>query len=93
MEINVPSKEQCLVAHMEREVSRKMLNKLRDIKPFDRLPAITCLSYQDPFDIVAQPIGDAVTAAVDSPIGSDMSTSLDQIYEMQKQILRKLEAK
>jgi CXXX repeat peptide maturase len=93
LEINVPSKEQCLVAHLEREVSRKMLNKLRDIKPFDGLPVIPCLSYQDPFDIVAQPIDGEVTAAVDRTIGSDMITSLDQIYEMQKQILRKLEAK
>ncbi len=93
MEINVPSKEQCLIAHTEREASRTMLNKLRDIKPLDRLPAIACLSYQDPFDVVAQPIGDSAIAAAGSPAGLDTGTSLDQIYEMQKQILRKLEAK
>lgn len=91
LEINIPSKEQCLIAHTEREISRQMLNKLRSIKPFDKLPAIPSLSYQDPFDIVAQPIGGLATVADESPANLNSDDYLAQIYDMQKKILRKLE--
>jgi len=90
LEINVPSKEQCLIAHAEREASRQMMNKLRSIKPFDKLPLIPRLAYQDPFDVVAQPIGGAAAETPDVSSGLDSNDYLEQIYEMQKKILRKL---
>ena len=90
LEINVPSKEQCLLAHTDREISRQMLNKLRNIEPFNKLPAIRSLNYQDPFDIVAQPIGPPPMIEADSPDDLDTQEYLAQIYEMQKKILRKL---
>jgi len=90
LEINVPSKEQCVIAHTEREVSRKMLNRLRNIKPFDKLSVIRSLNYQDPFDIVAQPIGGTAMVVSESPGDLDTNDYLEQIYEMQKKILLKL---
>ena len=89
-EINVPSKEQCLIAHAEREVSRKMLKRLRSIKPFDKLPEIRSLSYRDPFEVVAQPIGFREPISDESSASLDTEEYLTQIYEMQKKILQKL---
>lgn len=90
MEINVPSQQQCVIAHVEREASRQMLRRLRSRKPFDKLPEIRCLSYRDPFDIVAQPIGYREPLATESPVGLDSEEYLSQIFEMQKKILQKL---
>lgn len=90
LEINVPSKEQCVIAHTEREVSRKMLKRLRNIQPFDKLPVIRSLNYQDPFDIVAQPIGGPAMVVTESPGDFDTNDYLEQIYELQKKILMKL---
>ena len=90
LEINVPSKEQCVLAHTEREASRQMLKSLRNIKPFDKLPAIRSLSYRDPFEVVAQPIGNSVPLLADRSEDLDVDDYLTQIYEMQKKILQKL---
>lgn len=39
LELNVPSEEQCAVAHIEREASRQLLIDLRSIEPFRGMPA------------------------------------------------------
>lgn len=51
LEVNTPSHEQCVVAHLERNASRELLNKIRKHGTF--LPEqeeIKELDYLDPFD-------------------------------------------
>ncbi len=51
LEVNTPSHEQCVVAHMEREASRQLLNNIRKHDAFlsqsDEIPELT---YTDPFE-------------------------------------------
>ena len=51
LEINTPSHEQCVVAHVERNASRNLLMGIRALGPF--LPEIEIeeIDYLDPFDI------------------------------------------
>ena len=90
LEINVPSREQCLLAHAERELSRQMLNKLRNIAPFNKLPVIRSLPYQDPFELVAQPIEPRPAPEPEQADELEIRDALAQIYEMQKKLLRQL---
>ena len=90
MEINVPSREQCLAAHVEREVSRRLLHNLRTIKPFDKFPPIPRIEYDDPFDRVVQEAWMGAAPAAESAALLDSDDYLVKIYEMQKKILRKL---
>lgn len=51
-EVNTPSHEQCVVAHLERNASRELLNSIRSYGTF--LPdyeAIKAITYLDPFDV------------------------------------------
>jgi CXXX repeat peptide maturase len=53
LEVNTPSHEQCVVAHLERNASRELLNNIRKHGTF--LPEqedIKVIDYLDPFDIV-----------------------------------------
>ena len=54
-EVNTPSKEQCVVSHIERNCSRELLLRLRDIDN-DYLPekSIPEISYLDPFELFQQ---------------------------------------
>ena len=90
LEINVPSKQQCVIAHAEREASRQMLRRLRSRKPFDKLPEIRFLSYRDPFDIVAQPIGYREPLQAEGSAVGDSEEQLSQILALQKKILQRL---
>ncbi len=51
LEVNTPSHEQCVVAHIEREASRQLLNNIRKHGAFlpesDEIPVLT---YTDPFE-------------------------------------------
>lgn len=52
LEVNTPSRQQCVVAHIEREAARKLMDRLR--AAIDFLPGhepIKPLTYQDPFEI------------------------------------------
>lgn len=51
LEVNTPSHEQCVVAHLERNTSRELLHKIR--KYGDYLPDVEIkeISYLDPFDV------------------------------------------
>jgi len=91
LEVNVPSREQCLTAHAEREVSRLLLQSLRAVKPFDRFPAIAGLTYDDPFDLIIGETWKREGPAAVSATSQDAEDYLLQIYEMQKKILRKLD--
>ncbi|MDE2163247.1 MAG: CXXX repeat peptide maturase [Alphaproteobacteria bacterium] len=58
LELNVPSEQQCAVAHLEREASRQMLIDLGSTEPFRRMPRITELNYRDPLECIdAPPLG------------------------------------
>ncbi|MDO4971675.1 MAG: CXXX repeat peptide maturase [Bacteroidales bacterium] len=50
LEVNTPSHEQCVMAHLEREASRRMLAKIRERGSFMPECEIEELDYLDPFD-------------------------------------------
>lgn len=50
LEVNTPSKEQCIISHIERNVSRKLLSKIREIGTFLPDKEIPEIRYLDPFD-------------------------------------------
>lgn len=54
-EVNTPSKEHCVVSHIERNCSRELLIRLREIDK-DYLPekSIPEISYLDPFELLQQ---------------------------------------
>ncbi len=53
-EYNVPSQQQCRLAHIEREASRLLLHDLGRIEPFGRLPRIVELNYADPLELIGR---------------------------------------
>lgn len=50
LEVNTPSHEQCVAAHIERNASRKLLAKIREIGTFLSEKQIPEIDYLDPFD-------------------------------------------
>lgn len=50
LEVNTPSHEQCVVAHIERNASRKLLAEIRKIGQFLPDKEISSIDYLDPFD-------------------------------------------
>ncbi|HNT43528.1 MAG TPA: CXXX repeat peptide maturase [Syntrophorhabdaceae bacterium] len=53
-ELNTPSHEQCVLAHLEREASRRFLEEIgRECGLNDRVTPIPKLDYLDPFDIIS----------------------------------------
>lgn len=50
LEVNTPSHEQCVIAHIERNASRKLLAKIREIGTFLPEKEIAEIDYLDPFD-------------------------------------------
>lgn len=57
LEVNTPSHEQCVMAHLEREASRKLLAAIRELGGF--MPDVTIpeLDYLDPFDKILEDKG------------------------------------
>lgn len=55
LELNVPSEQQCAVAHLEREVSRRLLRELRGVELFRRMTPIPELTYRDPLELIDLP--------------------------------------
>ena len=91
-ELNTPSHEQCIVSHIERDVSRQLLNYLKSGPPFDRMQPIPALGYRDPFQLLLHAGGRATRSPAESILSGsvDAGEYLIQIHEMQKQILQKL---
>ena len=54
LEVNTPSHEQCVVAHIERNASRKLLEEIRTLGEFLPEKEIKEIDYLDPFDIIKQ---------------------------------------
>lgn len=50
LEVNTPGREQCVMAHIERRISIKLLNDLRSIGYQDSEITIPQVDYIDPFD-------------------------------------------
>lgn len=51
LEVNTPSQEQCVIAHLERNASRSLLSEIRKLGEFLPERDIKQISYLDPFDI------------------------------------------
>lgn len=51
LEVNTPSHEQCVVAHLERNASRELLKEIRMLGTFLPDKEIKEIDYLDPFDI------------------------------------------
>lgn len=54
LELNTPSREQCIMAHLERNESQHLLNKIRENGEFMPEISIKDIDYLDPFDKVKQ---------------------------------------
>ena len=54
LEVNTPSHEQCVVAHLERNASRNLLESIRAIGVFLPEMEIPEINYLDPFDNIKQ---------------------------------------
>lgn len=54
LEVNTPSHEQCVVAHIERNASRHLLEEIRTLGEFLPEKEIREIDYLDPFDIIKQ---------------------------------------
>lgn len=50
LEVNTPSREQCVVSHIERNASRNLLSKIREIGTFLPGKEISEIDYLDPFE-------------------------------------------
>lgn len=56
LEYNVPSEQQCLTAHAERETTRLLLRRLGNMEPFRRMPRLAELNYRDPLELIEFPL-------------------------------------
>ncbi|MCL2650108.1 MAG: CXXX repeat peptide maturase [Candidatus Azobacteroides sp.] len=54
LEVNTPSHEQCVVSHIERNVSRELLTKLQSAEIFKDKNEIKAIDYLDPFDVATK---------------------------------------
>lgn len=52
LEVNTPSHQQCVVAHIERNASRKLLDEIRTLGEFCPGKEIKEIDYLDPFEIM-----------------------------------------
>lgn len=54
LEVNTPSHEQCVVAHIERNASKNLLSKIKEIGQFRNIKEIPEIDYLDPFEKLQQ---------------------------------------
>lgn len=105
LEWNTPSRQQCVLAHLERNSARAVQEELRDLKPFSVQPPIPAIGYLDPILVVTGKAAAAKNGQAqfpnrpeDLPVAlmeaehSDNRELLMQIYQLQREILRKLES-
>lgn len=52
LEVNTPSHEQCVTAHLERNASRNLLSKIQTLDKFIPKKEIPQLGYLDPYEII-----------------------------------------
>jgi CXXX repeat modification system protein len=51
-EINTPSRQQCVLSHLEREASYELVECLRGLEGLRHIPRIQSLDYLDPFELI-----------------------------------------
>lgn len=104
LEWNTPSRQQCVLAHLERNAAKTVQEELRDLNPFSVQPPIPAIGYLDPILVVT---GKAKAAkngqkqfsnrTEDLPLALMEAENLNNrelllhIYQMQREILHKLE--
>ncbi len=54
LEVNTPSRQQCIMAHTEREASRRLLASIRQLGTFMPDKEIPEIDYNDPFEKIKQ---------------------------------------
>lgn len=54
LEVNTPSREQCIMAHLERNASRRLLSEIRKINDFLPESSIKKIDYLDPFEKIVK---------------------------------------
>ena len=54
LEVNTPSHEQCVVSHLERNVSRILLDHIKELRLIKTDKSIPEIDYIDPFDKIAR---------------------------------------
>ena len=77
-EINTPSRQQCVLSHLEREVSRELVERLRGLEGFRHVPRIPQIDYLDPLELIQRAGGYPVPpdeAQRPSPAAPEAGTS------------------
>ncbi|MGA3287153.1 MAG: CXXX repeat peptide maturase [Bacteroidota bacterium] len=54
LEINTPSRQQCVASHKERNASEKLFTLLQDLPAFTAMKKIPAIDYNDPFILLQQ---------------------------------------
>lgn len=92
MEINIPSAEQCQVSHIERDISRQLLNSFGAQEPFSGMNRILNLTYRDPLYKLTHSlsVAEPATGAYESVTQNE---ALTEMLELQKKILGILQHK
>lgn len=57
LEWNTPSRQQCLLAHREREAARRLQGELKELAAFKCQAVIPAIDYDDPFRLAARRVG------------------------------------
>ena len=92
LEINIPSREQCVTAHIERDIAGELLTSLAGVQAFQRLPRIPALPYRDPiYTLTANNTFYPAEASEGQPIKATSDRMLAQILAMQARILHTLQ--
>jgi CXXX repeat peptide maturase len=100
LEMNTPSRQQCISSHHERNASRSLLTLLRDVAPFSGLPSIPELDYLDPFEKLRRTNGvtspgvgtgpqdsHTIRSAIETGGNGSLEQLLMKILETQEEIL------
>jgi len=92
LEINIPSREQCITAHIERDIAGELLTSLEGVQAFQHLPRIPALPYRDPLYALTSD-----NTVYPAEVGEDQSMKttsdrmLAKILAMQERILHTLQ--
>jgi CXXX repeat peptide maturase len=99
LEVNTPSHQQCVISHLERNTSKKVLDALHGSGKLQHAPPIAELNYLDPFEIASKrslsdsPRKTMSENRLEKEIPVEEMTDRDiliKIYTMQKEILKRL---
>ena len=68
LEINTPSRQQCVLSHMERNASAALYSRQRHLPAFQAMKPIPEIDYLDPFDLLARnSMGKTVASSSEEP--------------------------